>query len=239
MNACRNNQTLGAQRDGALCEFITVPWEKLVLAKGLDETRLALVEPLTVGFHAVDRAAVSDVDTVMVLGCGMIGLGAIIGSSLRGARVIAVDIEDDKVKLAQSLGASVGINSNSRDLHAELMKITSGEGPDVTIEAAGNPATYQAAVNEVAFSGRVVCIGYAKEDVSFTTKLFVQKEVDLKGSRNATPLDFQAASNYLARGDFPVSRVVTEETFLENTPESLQKWAENPNVVTKILVRMR
>ena len=85
------------------------------------------------------------------------------------------DIDDDKVKLAQSLGASVGINSNSRDLHAELMKLTGGEGPDVTIEAAGNPATYQAAVNEVAVCGRVACIGYAKEDVSFATKLFVQK----------------------------------------------------------------
>ncbi len=239
LNACRNNQTLGIQRDGALCEFIAVPWDKLVSAEGLDETRLTLVEPLTVGFHAVDRAAVSNVDTVMVLGCGMIGLGAIIGSSLRGAKVIAVDIDDDKIKLAQSLGASLGINSNRCDLHAELMKITRGEGPDVAIEAVGNPATYQAVVNEVAFSGRVVCIGYAKEDVSFATKLFVQKELDLKGSRNATPADFQAVSNYLARGDFPVSSVVTEETLLKNAPEALQKWAENPNLVTKIQVKIR
>ena len=156
------------------------------------------------------RAAISDADTVMLLGCGMTGLGA-----------------------------SVGINSNSRDLHGELMKIISGEGPDVAIEAAGNPATYQTAINEMAFCGRVVCIGYAKEDVSFATKVFVQKEFDLRGSRNATPLDFQAASNYLARGDFPVSRVVTEETLLENAPESLQKWAEDPSVVTKIHVKIR
>jgi len=183
-NACKNNQTLGVQRDGALCEYITVPWEKLIIAEALDETLLALVEPLTVGFHAVDRAEVSDVDTVMILGCGMIGLGAIVRSSLRGAKVIAVDIDDSKIRLAQKLGAGFGINSRTSDLHVELMKITKDHGPDVTIEAAGNPVTYQAAVNEVAFCGRVVCIGYAKDEVSFATKVFVQKEFDLRGSRN-------------------------------------------------------
>lgn len=237
-NACKNNQTLGVQRDGALCEYIAIPWEKLIIAEGLDETLLTLVEPLTVGFHAADRAEVSDIDTVMVLGCGMIGLGAIISSSLRGAKVIAVDIDDSKIGLAENLGAEFGINSRSSDLHAELMKITKTQGPDVTIEAAGNPATYQAAVNEVAFCGRVVCIGYAKDEISFATTVFVQKEFDLRGSRNAMPLDFQAVADYLGKGDFPASEVVTEEVSLAEAPEIFNKWAENPNNITKILVSM-
>ena len=238
-NACKNNQTLGVQRDGALCEYIAIPWEKLIIAEGLDETLLTLVEPLTVGFHAADRAEVSDIDTVMVLGCGMIGLGAIISSSLRGAKVIAVDIDDSKIGLAENLGAEFGINSRSSDLHAELMKITKTQGPDVTIEAAGNPATYQAAVNEVAFCGRVVCIGYAKDEISFATTVFVQKEFDLRGSRNAMPLDFQAVADYLGKGDFPASEVVTEEVSLAEAPETLNKWAENPNIISKILVNVK
>lgn len=237
-NACKNNQTLGVQRDGALCEYITVPWQKLVLAENLDETLLAMVEPLTVGFHAADRAEVSDVDTVMILGCGMIGLGAIIRSAIRGAKVIAVDIDEAKIELAKKLGAVFGINSATCDFHSELIKLTRGEGPDVTIEAAGNPKTYLAAVNEVAFSGRVVCIGYAKDEVSFATKTFVQKEFDLRGSRNATPMDFQAVVDYLSKDNFPISQVVTHEVPLDDAGRILKLWAENPPDVTKILINI-
>lgn len=93
-NACRDNQTLGVQRDGALTEFIAVPWEKIVPADGLPRRELALVEPLSVGFHAVDRGRVTASDTVVVIGCGAVGLGAVAGAWARGARTIAVDVDD-------------------------------------------------------------------------------------------------------------------------------------------------
>ena len=82
-NACRYNQTLGVQRDGAMQEFITIPWQKLISDDQLSAKELAMVEPLTVGFHAIDRGRVTDIDTVMIFGCGMIGSGAIIRSALR------------------------------------------------------------------------------------------------------------------------------------------------------------
>lgn len=213
-----------------------MPHFSATVAEGLSKTLLALVEPLTVGFHAVDRAEITDVDRVMVLGCGMIGLGAIIRASIRGAEVIAVDIEDSKLELAYKLGAKFKINSITGDLHSQLSEITKGHGPDVAIEAAGNTATYAAAVDEVAFSGRVVCIGYAKDEVSFATKTFVQKEFDLRGSRNATQMDFQAVVDYLRKGNFPFSQIVTEEVPLTNAANHLMKWAEDPRRVIKILV---
>ena len=236
-NACRYNQTLGVQRDGAMQEFITVPWQKLISDDQLSAKELAMVEPLTVGFHAVDRGRVTDIDTVMIFGCGMIGSGAIIRAALRGAKVIAVDIDDQKLELARKIGANYSINSKTTNLHEALQEITDGHGPDVIIEAAGNPFTYQSALEEVAFAGRVVCIGYAKNEVSFATKLWVQKEIDILGSRNATPSDFEAVINYLKQGTFPLDEMITRIVKPEDAADAVTGWAGNPGQVMKILVQ--
>ena len=94
-------------------EYISVPWQKLIVDNQLSAKELAMVEPLTVGFHAIDRGRVTDIDTVMVFGCGMIGSGAIIRAALRGAKVIAVDVDDEKLALAKKIGATHCINSKA------------------------------------------------------------------------------------------------------------------------------
>ncbi len=235
-HACQFNQTLGVQRDGAMQELIAVPWEKVLIAEKLSELELAMVEPLTVGFHAIERARITDSDIVMVMGCGMIGSGAIVRAVLRGATVIAVDIDDHKLELAKELGAHYVINSMKSKLHDELVKLTNGEGPDVVVEAAGNPITYRAAVDELAFTGRVVCIGYAAKEVEFATKLFVQKELDIMGSRNATAEDFRAVISYLERGTFPLEKMITRKVKPEEAGEAVKTWAEDPGKVMKILL---
>jgi threonine dehydrogenase-like Zn-dependent dehydrogenase len=118
------------------------------------------------------------------------------------------------------------------------MEMTAGLGPDVIIEAVGSPVTYQMAVNEVAFTGRVVCIGYAKTDVTFQTKLFVQKELDIRGSRNAMPSDFRAVIRYLERGTCPVDSLISRVVTPEEAPQAMQQWAEAPGKVFRILVEM-
>ena len=236
-NACRYNQTLGVQRDGAMQEFISIPWQKLILNDQLSAKELAMVEPLTVGFHAVERGRITDSDIVMVMGCGMIGSGAIIRASLRGATVIAVDIDDRKLELARKIGAAYCINTKTTNLHEALQEITGGNGPDAIIEAAGNPFTYVAALEEAAFAARVVCIGYAKEDVSFATKLWVQKEIDILGSRNATPSDFEAVVNYLRHGKFPLDEMITLVIQPEDAGDAVAAWSANPGKIMKILVQ--
>jgi 2-desacetyl-2-hydroxyethyl bacteriochlorophyllide A dehydrogenase len=235
-NACRENQTLGIQRDGAMQEYLTVPWQKVLRAPTLSELELAMVEPLTVGFHAIRRGRVEESDRVMVLGCGMIGAGAITGAARSGATVIAVDIDAVKLKLARLLGAQHIINSKEQDLHRELEKICGGDGPDVVIEAAGNPLTYRAAVEEVAFTGRVVCIGYAGAEVSFATRLFVQKEMDIMGSRNADADDFRDVITFLETGNFPLDLMVTSLVRPEDAGPEVKKWAGDPGKVMKILL---
>lgn len=237
VNACRQNQTLGVQRDGAFTEYLCVPWEKLVRSDKLSLIEHTLVEPLSVGFHAVERGQVASADTVMVFGCGMIGLGAISGAALlRGARVIAVDVDDSKLGLAKKAGASETINSKTENLHIKLQALTNGDGPGVVIEAVGLPTTFRAAVDEVSFSGRVVYIGYAKEAVSYETKYFVMKELDIRGSRNATAGNFSDVIQVLESGRYPVHETVTRTVPFSESGDALAGWAADPSCVTKIHV---
>ena len=237
VNACEHNETLGVQRNGAMRERIVLPWEKVIPAEGLGPRTCALIEPMSVGFHAVNRAQVTDIDVVVVIGCGMVGMGAIVRAALRGATVIAADIDDEKLALAKEMGAAYAINTIKDDVHARLQEITSGFGPDVIIEAVGSPVTYNMAVNEVAFTGRVVCIGYAKTEVSFQTKYFVQKELDIRGSRNAQPSDFRAVIHYLRGGKCPVDRLISNVVTPEDAPQAMQQWSEQPGKVFRILVK--
>lgn len=237
VNACQFNETLGVQRNGAMREKMVIPWTKIIPAEGLDARTCALVEPMSVGFHAVERGAVSDIDTVMVIGCGMVGLGAVVRSALRGATVIAADIDDEKLALARQMGASYTVNTMTEDVHAKLQEITHGAGPDVIIEAVGNPRTYRMAVDEVAFTGRVVCIGYANAEVSFQTKYFVQKELDIRGSRNAMPSDFRAVIKYMQKEECPVDRLVSMTVSPQEAEEAMNRWAEAPGKVFRILVK--
>jgi threonine dehydrogenase-like Zn-dependent dehydrogenase len=236
-NACRDNQTFGVQRDGAITERLSVPVGK-VFASKLPLKHLCIVEPLTVGFHACARGRVTSADTVAIFGCGGIGLGAIAGSAFRGARTIAIDLDDAKLETARLAGATGLIHSGRQDVRARLRELTNGDGPDVVIEAIGLPETFRMAVEEVAFTGRVVYIGYAKEPVAYETRLFVQKELDIMGSRNALPRDFLDVMSMLEAGRFPVEEAVSTVVSLEEAPSILAKWSANPAAYTKIIVRL-
>jgi len=237
-NACRDNQTLGVQRDGALQEFFVVLWEELIPSEALTLTELAMVEPLTIGLHAVDRAALSAGETVAIFGCGLVGLGAVAGAAQQGARVIAIDIDNGKLALATECGASAVINSREQPLSEILANLTHGDGPDVIIEAVGLPQTFRAAVDEVTFIGRVVYIGYTDQPVEYQTERFVKKELDIRGSRNALRPDFERAMTVLQSGRFPVSKVLTKTVPLNEAVTALSQWSDNPQAFTKIHVEM-
>src|SRR5271163_5256560 len=236
-NACQHNQTLGVQRDGGLTEYLVVPPEKLYTAN-LSLKELCLVEPLTVGFHAVARGRVASTDTVAIIGCGGVGLGAVAASGFRGARTIGVDVDDAKLEIARKAGATETINTKHEDLHTRLAELTGGVGPDVIIEAIGLPSTFRAAVEEVAFTGRVVYIGYAKEPVAYETRLFVQKELDILGSRNALPEDFREVIRMLEEHRFPVEDAVSTIVPFADAPNAFAAWSADPARFTKIMIQV-
>ena len=255
-NACQHNQTLGVQRDGALAEFAAVPVERLFPATlaqpALTLEELALVEPLTVGFHAVARAQVRPTDTVLVLGSGGVGLGAVAAAAARGATALAVDLSDERLAVARLAGAAHALRPDPASPTASLQRqmpaqpilaeqirdLTSGHGPSVVIEAIGTPETFRAAVDLVAFAGRVVYIGYAKQPVSYETRLFVQKELDIRGSRNALPEDFQAVIQMLAQRRFPLGAAIGSIVPFAEAPSTFERWQQNPGAFSKILITL-
>jgi 2-desacetyl-2-hydroxyethyl bacteriochlorophyllide A dehydrogenase len=237
-NACQFNQTFGVQRDGAMTEHIVVPWQKLLVGEGLTTRQLCMVEPLSVGYHAATRGRVTTEDKVVVLGCGMVGLGAIAASAQKGARVIAFDLDDGKLELARRMGAHDVINARWPNQLDILSDLTDGLGPDVVIEAIGTPETFRAAVEQVAFTGRVVYVGYAKEPVSYETRLFVMKELDILGSRNALPEDFAGVIEMMRTRDLPLEETVSRVVKMDEAPDAFESWARDPLSTTKILVEV-
>jgi threonine dehydrogenase-like Zn-dependent dehydrogenase len=235
INACQDNKTMGVRRPGAMTRYIAIHWKDLYFSSTLSLRELALVEPLTVGFHAITRGRVEQHDTVAVIGCGIVGMGAIAGAVNLGADVIAIDIDGSKKEIVQKIGAKHFIDTSQHNLHDELSRITGGDGPDVIIEAVGSPATYRAAVDEVAYTGRVVCIGYAKSPVEFNTGLFVRKEIEILGSRNCT-FEFPTVIAYLEGGNFPVDDVISKIVSLDEAGKALADWAASPKGITKIMV---
>ncbi len=235
-NCCRNNQTLGVQRDGALGALLVLPEAKLLRVPGLDLMALTLVEPLSVGFHAAARGRVAAGEVVVVIGCGAVGIGAVAGAAARGAWVIAVDVDPGKLVLARRLGAADTIDSRGLDLTATLAALDDGQGPAVSIEAVGNAQAFRVCVEAAAFAGRVVYIGYAKEPVAYETKYFVQKELDIMGSRNATAADFSAAGAWLAQDPSRVQALISRIVPFAQAGPALAEWDKCPSAVTKILV---
>lgn len=234
-NACRNNQTLGVQREGALTELVAVPIERLYTSASLDMDRLALVEPFSIGMHAVRRGRIAANDTVLVIGCGGVGAGAVAAASSRGARVLAVDLDNGKLQLAKAFGASDACDSANPRIAQWLADQTNGEGPDVVIEAVGSATTYRFAIDVVASCGRVVCLGWVKGDVAIEARHVVAKEMDILGARNATDEFADVIALFESRAIDPL-QVVTHRVTLDAAPAVLTEWARQPAAVGKVLV---
>ncbi len=237
-NTCESNQTLGVQREGALTERIAIPFEKVFSSSVLSLKELAMVEPLSVGYHGANRGDVGETDTVLILGCGTIGMGALLACVRKGARVIALDIDNAKLEQASRFGASFAINSLQESAMEKIKDLTQGEGASIVIEAAGTQATYQLAVEAVCFAGRIVFIGYPKGMVSLEAPLIVRKEVTIFGSRNALRV-FPAVIKMFEAKEKPYADLISQVYPFDKTAEALAFWDTHTGLVSKILIDVK
>ena len=236
-NTCEFNETYGVQRDGALTQMVAVHYSKVYSSKILSPKELALVEPLSVGYHAANRGQVTEVDDVLIIGCGAIGMGAISACVRKGAIVIVADIDDDKLAQAKALGAHHLLNSEKIEVREAIAELTSGKGVSVAIEAAGAPQTYQLAVDVVSFAGRVVFIGYTRDAVNLNTNLVVRKELTVTGSRNALHV-FPAVIRMMEKREFRFENFITRIYPFDQARQALCDWDADPGEFTKILIEM-
>lgn len=211
VNCCESNETMGAQRDGAFSEYITMPIERIYDGKGLNPKQLALIEPFCISYHGVSRADVKKGDKVLVIAAGTIGVLAAIAAKAKGGEVYIVDVAEEKLQYAyETFGLAGMIKNDSEEAFMNRVNEITGEhhGFDVCIEAVGLPATFQNCIDAAAYGGRIVLIGVGKKNLDFNFTLIQKKELNIFGSRNALKADFTELIDLVNSGEIDLEKIV-------------------------------
>jgi 2-desacetyl-2-hydroxyethyl bacteriochlorophyllide A dehydrogenase len=224
-NCCTDIQVFGVHIDGGMSEYISVPIQFLVESQGLSFDELALVEPLAIGCHAVNRAKVQVNEFVLVLGAGPIGLGTMEFARIAGAKVIALDVNDSRLTFCQEkLSVDFTINALSDHVYARLQEITDKNMPTVIIDATGNLKAIENAFQYLAHGGRYILVGLQKGEISFSHPEFHKRESTLMSSRNATRQDFEQVIDAMKQGLIKPTTYITHRVNFEQVKDNFSSW---------------
>jgi L-iditol 2-dehydrogenase len=243
VNLCENRRVLGVscadyRQHGAFAEFVAVPEQILYrLPPGLPFEHAALIEPVSVAVHAVDRLSIEPGEQAVVVGSGMIGLLVIQALRVAGCRrVIAVDIDAGRLELAKHIGASETIDSTQTDAVRSVMELTAGEGADVAVEVVGNAGVLATAIGCVRRGGRVGLIGNLAPEVPFPLQSVVTRELTIFGSC-ASAGEYGRAIELVASGAIRVEPLISAVAPLVDGPRWFERlYAREPGLMKVILI---
>ncbi len=238
VNCCTDNQTMGVQRDGAFCEYVAMPVERIYPGQGLSAQELALIEPFSISQHAVSRATIKPTDNVLVIGAGPIGLFALLAAKQLCHRIVVADILDNRLALATEYGADAVINTKTDSLAEFTEEFTGGNGFDVCIEACGAPETFLACIESAAFAANIILIGNGKRETNFVHSILLKKELNVHGSRNALKSDFLNNISLVADGKADVMKMVSGIYEMEDALEAFRALAHNDGTLAKLLIHI-
>ena len=238
VNCCTDNQTMGVQRDGAFCEYIAMPVERIYKGKGLSAEELALIEPFSISQHAISRAEIKETDNVLVIGAGPIGLFALLAAKQKCGRIVVADILDNRLALAKEYGADAVVNTKAQSLEEFTKEFTDGNGFDVCIEACGAPETFLACIDNAAFAGNIILIGNGKRETTFNHSVLLKKELNVHGSRNALKDDFLNNIDIVAEGKADVMKMVSGVYDMENAIDAFEALRNNNGTLAKLLIKI-
>ena len=238
-NCCVSLQVSGVHIDGGMADYYSVPVNLLVKNIGLDYDALALVEPFAIGAHGIRRAQVRRDEFVLITGAGPIGLAAMVFAQIAGARVIAMDINENRLAFCkESLGIRHIINPGGEDALSRLVEITGGEMPGVVIDASGNLQAIINAFQYTAHGGRYVLIGLQRGEIKFSHPEFHKRELTLMSSRNATRSDFEYVMRSMVEGLIDPNRFITHRVAFESVKDNFERWLDPMSGVIKAMVNL-
>jgi L-iditol 2-dehydrogenase len=215
INLCDRREIFGVscdecRREGAFAEYVAVPRHILYrLPDSLSFRHAAMVEPVAVAVHAVNRTHVCLGDTAVVVGAGVIGL--LLVQALRAAgsgRIIAVDLDAKKLALACKLGADEGLRSDQVDVAAEVMRRSGGRGADVALEAVGIAPTVQTALACLRKGGQLTLVGLLAAKVELPMQTIVTRELTVNSSYISCG-EYPACLDLMARGAIDVQPLIS------------------------------
>jgi 2-desacetyl-2-hydroxyethyl bacteriochlorophyllide A dehydrogenase len=238
-NCCVNIQVCGVHVDGGMVEYFSVPSYSLVKGDGLGYDELALIEPLAIGAHGIRRADIKEGEFVLVIGAGPIGLGVMEFTQIAGGRVIAMDVNEKRLKFCKDkLKIEFAINASSDDVGEQLQEITNGDMPTVVIDATGNQKAINNALKYVAHGGKYVLIGLQKNELIFSHPEFHKRETTLMSSRNATRQDFEHVMDCMKRKLINPSTYITHKVKFDDIKNEFESWLNPESGIIKAMVEM-
>ncbi|QGG55806.1 zinc-binding alcohol dehydrogenase family protein [Paenibacillus sp. B01] len=238
-NCCTAMKVLGVHADGGMRERIAVPTSHLLKASGLTLDEAAVVEPLSIGAHAVRRSELRAGETALVIGAGPIGLGVMAFAKQRGARVIAMDLSEQRLVFCSQWAKVHHTVKASPEAAAELASITDGDYPTAVFDATGHAGSMTSAFRYVAHGGRLVYVGLVKGDIAFNDPEFHKREMTLMGSRNATKEDFLHVMDVVRGGSLDIGAYVTHRAAFDETVDRFEEWLDPASQVIKAMVEIR
>lgn len=242
INLCDNRNVLGVstgeyRRHGAFAEYVSVPQHICYpLPENLPFEEAALIESVSIAFHAVGRLPIRLGDTAVVVGSGMIGLLTI--QALRRAgcgTIIAVDLDDYKLDQALKLGADHGLNARTQDVPAEVAARTDGRGADLAMEVVGATPSLRTAIAAVRKGGSVGLVGNLTQQADLPLQQVVTREITLYGSCSSRG-EYPACIEMMARGDIQVRPLITALAPLDDGPAWFERlYGHEPGLMKIIL----
>ncbi|APZ45542.1 alcohol dehydrogenase [Polaribacter reichenbachii] len=233
-NCCTNITVLGVHGDGGMQEQITVPVDILLPANNLSDNEMAIVEPLAIGAHAVRRAAIQKGEIVAVVGAGPIGIGIMKLAQIAGAKVIAIDMNEDRLTYAkEKIGVDYIVKAGAEAVE-EVSKITNGDLCTAVFDASGNKYALESCPDYMSHGGRFVLVGLSKGELTYTHPKVHAKEMTLMCSRNATTEDFEHVISVL--NQFPTESFITHSVAYTEMIENFDSWLDPKTGVIKATV---
>lgn len=219
-NCCSTLRVLGVHEDGGMCEFLSVPNELLVHAKGLSFDQTALIEPLAIGAHAVTLAHIDPNEYALVIGAGPIGIGILYFLSLLNCKVIVAETNSFRLNFCTTTFPSIQCINPSVDVTIEWLKnLTNGNMPSVIFDATGNLSSINQSLSYLSHAGRYILVGLQQGNIQVSHPEFHKREAVLMSSRNATHADFQSVIDAIQSGKMNPQKMITHRLPFDQTVE--------------------
>lgn len=223
-NVCASLAVLGIHRDGALADLMAVPAANVVpVVGGIPPEAVAFIEPVSVAVHAVRRGRIIAGERVVIFGAGPIGQAACLAATAEGATVMVVDPVRERCEAASRTGADAVYCGTSAQAPGEIRDWCGGEAPEVVMDTTGHPAAFRDAVGAATHGGRVVAVGLADLDVSYSYGLLAHHELDVIGVSCCTASDFARAADLVAGAVDRVLPLITDLIRLDEVAAALPR----------------
>jgi L-gulonate 5-dehydrogenase len=235
-NTCDRFKLIGIHVDGGLQQQLHTGQAQVFPIRTETPAVAAMAEPLSIAVRAVNRAALQAGERAVVLGAGPIGQCICLVARDRGADVLVVDLQANRLPLSASMGAETLVWTDASSVIDTARRWARPDGPPVVFDATGAATAVGAMIEMVSSAGRAVQVGMSNEEVSLRIGSLTEKEFDLLGVSCCGSGEFAEAVALVERNQAPLERMISHEFALEQSPEALQFATGNPTKVMKVVI---